>query len=560
MTVATQQTIFNFPSASGTTFAYQCRVLADSDLKVSVDGVEQTLGVDYSVNGVGSDTGGAVIFGTPLVSRALRIWRSTSPVRSTDYQFGGDFQSSVVNRDFDRPLFVMQDLINGSVESANALRVPAGEVLAVLPAAEVRRGLLLGFADTDSADPVSLVMADAAGATALDLSLRSTAAGTVGAGQLAFSTSLTYAAGSIGRYLGDRIKEVGTRTLTFGIGAAIALAGATDVVAIGPGAGQSVTSGFGYVLIGTNAGKSLTNVAYCTAVGAYALETYDQPLLVQAIHTAVGAYALNKVVAGAQYDTAVGGYCFQDLTTGYFDTGVGQNCFPRMTIGFSNTGVGHGVGLVMTGASNANTIIGDLSASATTLATGMALLGFQVLANNTTGNSYTVGIGYSPLAQSNSADPSVAIGKQAGYTLTTAGKAALVGTLAYTLGGGAGATVCGHEGAAQETGNGANNSWFGYRSGYTQTPGFSNVTVLGANGAATRSNQVMLGDGNVTEVRTAGFVVQKLAVTGSTPLDSNGEFAFFLVDNTHFGIKMKGSDGTVRVANGTFLAGGFVLV
>lgn len=205
MTVATQQTIFNYPSASGTAFPYQCRVLDAGDLKVSVDGVLKTFGVDYAVSGVNSDTGGSVLFNTPLVSRTVRIWRAVALQRTTDYQIGGDFPAQVVNRDFDRLVMAMQDIINGSVESANALRVPAGETILALPDAATRGGKLLGFAQTAAADPVALVLPDAAGATALDLALRNAGLFSEGAGQLGFGVSNAYAASTVGKKLQQRV-------------------------------------------------------------------------------------------------------------------------------------------------------------------------------------------------------------------------------------------------------------------------------------------------------------------------------------------------------------------
>lgn len=381
-----------------------------------------------------------------------------------------------------------------------------------------------------------------------------------GSGLVGYSATTIYPTNTIGRYLVDRIRETGTRCLAIGLLAGAALtAGATDVVAIGPSAGSSITTAFGHVLIGTNAGKAITTPAYCVAVGPYALEVFNDTGNVNALHTALGAYALSKAVTGAQYDTAVGAYAGMNTTTGYFLTFLGQGAGRDNTIGFSNTYGGHSAGLVMTGASNFNTLFGDNCAFSTTLASGITAVGFQPLANNTTGNSYTVAMGYSPLAQSNSVDPSVAIGQQAGYTLTTAGKAVIVGTLAYLLGQGAQTTAVGHESMGQETSTGTNNSAFGYRSGYTSTNALSNTTCLGANTAATRSNQVMVGDLNVVEVRTAGCLIQRLFVTGSTPMDNNLEFAFYLVDNTHVNFKLKGSDATVRFATGAFGGGGFVL-
>lgn len=405
---------------------------------------------------------------------------------------------------------------------------------------------------------------------------------TIGSSAITFGVSLTAAistlsfiqsgTGSVSRSALLKMREVvssddfnSTRgTFNWGLGtgalASVAPAGAgtgMDCIAIGDNTLTLMTSGFGNVAIGRNAGKTLTTPAYCTFVGAYAGENADRTADVNLLCTFIGAYAGNKNTNG-QYGTFVGAYAGQNNTTGFFNTFLGQNCGPANTTGQSNTFVGHAAGLVLTGANGFNTLIGENNAYQTTGAIGMTALGYQCFGNNVTGNSYSVAIGFSTLGQSTSVDPSVAIGKQAGYTLVAAGKAVIVGTLAYTLGQGANTTAIGHEAMGQETSTATATTALGYRAGYTSTIGLSNTTVLGANSAATRSNQIILGDTNVTEVRTTAYVVQKLAVTGSTTLDNNGEFAFFVVDNTHVNFKYKGSDGTVRTATGAF-SGGFTL-
>lgn len=379
-----------------------------------------------------------------------------------------------------------------------------------------------------------------------------------GAGLVGYAEATAYAtAGTLGKYLKDLVSQVGTRVLAIGSGATRNPSGA-DIVSIGPNAGAALTSGFGHVLIGVNAGKLLTTVGYCVAIGLNALAAYDMPSNVNALHTAVGAYALSSAVSGAQYDTAVGAYAGQKTTTGYFDTFIGQNCGTENTVGFSNTYVGHSAGQLITGASNWNTIIGDNAAALTTLTTGTCLLGYSAGTNNLTG-LYLHAFGYAAAAQS-TGGLGTAFGKQAAYSVLANTGWVAVGYEAGINPLGSNWTAVGHQAMG---GAGANYSGsqtaIGYRAAYANAAAYDNTIALGSNSTNTRSNQAWIGDTSLVEMRTSAFVVQKLAVTGSVPMDNNGEFAFFLVDNTHVNFKYRGTDGTTRTATGAFAAGGFVL-
>mgnify|MGYP006921293765 CR=1 FL=1 len=232
----------------------------------------------------------------------------------------------------------------------------------------------------------------------------------------------------------------GLRNYGFGANVIVSMAPAgagtgVDNIAIGENALNACTAGFGNIGIGTDALKSLTTPAYCVAVGPYALATYDQPANVNAINTAIGAYTLNKAVAGAQYNTAVGGYALKELTTGYFNTAIGQNCMPTMTSGFSNTGVGHSSLQLATG--NFNTAVGDNAAKAQTTAVGTVAVGYNALENNQTGD-YNIAVGYAALAQT-TVGSNIGIGRFAGYSLQTGQYNVAIGDGALTTAAGAAA-------------------------------------------------------------------------------------------------------------------------
>jgi hypothetical protein len=145
MAVTQQQTVFSYVASGGASFGFGCRVLVQDDLIVQVDGVEQ-FSPAFTVTGLGDSSGGTVTFhSAPTAGSLVRIQRATQIIRTTDYQVGGDFEAATVNLDFDRVYMLCQDVLGGSVEIANTLRVPAGETIAVLPAKAARANTLAAF-------------------------------------------------------------------------------------------------------------------------------------------------------------------------------------------------------------------------------------------------------------------------------------------------------------------------------------------------------------------------------------------------------------------------------
>lgn len=147
MTVSAQTT-FNQTTGNGVTtvFPYQFKILASGDLQVYVAGVLKTLGVDYTVSGVGNNTGGNVTFllGAPAALAVVSIIRAMQVVRSTDYQQQGDFNADTVNPDFDRAILLIQD---AQTQLGRTIRTPADEVgtLPTLPSISVRANTFLAF-------------------------------------------------------------------------------------------------------------------------------------------------------------------------------------------------------------------------------------------------------------------------------------------------------------------------------------------------------------------------------------------------------------------------------
>lgn len=148
-----------------TVFAYDFRILKNTDLKVTVDGVTKTLTTDYTVSGVGDSGGGNVTFvSAPANGAAIVFEGNASFDRTTDYQRGGGFDEETVDKDFDRVVILIKQL------KAILDRVPqlaAGQTLTqpALPNAVAQRFLrwksdLTGLENIDIATLGALAVSD----------------------------------------------------------------------------------------------------------------------------------------------------------------------------------------------------------------------------------------------------------------------------------------------------------------------------------------------------------------------------------------------------------------
>lgn len=99
------------------------KFLQSSDLTVTVDGVEKTEGVDYTVTGAGDDAGGTVTFtAAPAQGVAILITRSTAREQPVNFQEQGSFAPKTHGDAFDREMMALQD-----VEAELGARVSAVE-------------------------------------------------------------------------------------------------------------------------------------------------------------------------------------------------------------------------------------------------------------------------------------------------------------------------------------------------------------------------------------------------------------------------------------------------
>lgn len=168
MSVSNQETQFPYTGNGVTvTFPYNCQLQQAGDLDVYIAGLLVTSG--YTINGVGSSSGGSVTFTTaPAAGVSVLLERVVELERTTDYQQNGDFLARVVNPDFDRIWMALQQL---SAYFARVLRFPRGEVgiNTELPDIATRANNLLGF--DSQGNPIAVApTAQSASALALLLS------------------------------------------------------------------------------------------------------------------------------------------------------------------------------------------------------------------------------------------------------------------------------------------------------------------------------------------------------------------------------------------------------
>jgi len=233
------------------------------------------------------------------------------------------------------------------------------------------------------------------------------------------------------------------------------------------------------------------------------------------LNSAFGYRALRLCTTGSA-NTAVGQSALLNVTTGGNNTAVGSDAAGGGT-GDDNTAVGYSALLAVANGNN-NTAVGSNAAAAFS-GDGITAVGYQA-AKLVTGTQVTA-IGYNALSSATTAGANTAIGYNAmascvdGGFNTAIGQSALFGVTSGTLNTGAG------QGALVDVAGGGSNTAVGAGSGINITSGnqntylgyhaypsgnYSNSMGLGYNARPTASNQVVIGDANVTETVLRGQV------------------------------------------------------
>lgn len=127
-----------------TVFPFTFKLLNESDLVVSVDGVAIP-STAYSVSGLGENAGGDVTFlVAPANSADVFLERVIAFERLVDYQYAGDLKAEVLNPDVDRLWMAMQQIQSLFDRSIHFPAIESG-IASELPSRSARLNNLLGF-------------------------------------------------------------------------------------------------------------------------------------------------------------------------------------------------------------------------------------------------------------------------------------------------------------------------------------------------------------------------------------------------------------------------------
>lgn len=157
MTVSSSASRNQYTATAGqTVFAYTFEIVSDDDIVVLKNGVTLTKTTNYTVSGVGSDSGGNVTLVVGATAGdILTLYRDMAYERLTDYTNAGDFLAADVNNDFDR-LWIATQQVNEEVN--RSLKAPVTDPLTIdmtIPAKASRVGKILQFNAT-TGDPEAI--------------------------------------------------------------------------------------------------------------------------------------------------------------------------------------------------------------------------------------------------------------------------------------------------------------------------------------------------------------------------------------------------------------------
>ena len=316
----------------------------------------------------------------------------------------------------------------------------------------------------------------------------------------------------------------------------------------GANAGESLTEGEKNTFIGCTSGVLLTSGDDNTAIGwgSSSLNTTGNN------NTSIGSGSLLSNSSGID-NTAIGYNCLY-FNTASSNTAIGKACMFRNTTGSANTAIGQGsLSENLTG--NDNTFIGRDSGGIGTSISQCVGIGSESGRQNTFGcvsigwaagrdctGNYNTAIGAESL-KSSSGENNTAVGKQSLLNNTSGIENTAIGSNAgYSNISGNNNTCLGTDsGTFNQTGS--NNTFVGMGTSVSFGTNPSNSTSIGFRSEITASNQIVLGDNNITEIVSGsnglcdlGSSIRKFKdlyvagdINGSTPYD----FSFACTDEVN---------------------------
>ncbi len=232
-------------------------------------------------------------------------------------------------------------------------------------------------------------------------------------------------------------------------------------------------------------------------------------------NNAFGYVALASLTAGNN-NTAIGDSAAFSITTGTDNIAIGSRALVAAGSAVSNVAIGNHA--LRNTLSSENIGIGKDAATANTAGVNILAIGTAALQKNTTGNTQFA-MGGNALQSITGGQENIAIGYNSAFSITSSNYNVLLGhyTLSSTTGSSRN-TIVGHNAAVAytATGNG-DNVFIGYQNAFSQTGGNGNTYIgaaidvagnfspnnssaLGQNTIITASNQVRVGNTNVTSI------------------------------------------------------------
>jgi hypothetical protein len=200
-------------------------------------------------------------------------------------------------------------------------------------------------------------------------------------------------------------------------------------------------------------GGLMTDSAALTVNGAGAVTAFNLNENTSTHNFAVGQDSLNRTGVTGTDNLAFGAFILPALSAGYMNIGIGSNALHTIHDGSGNIGIGFWAGRLINSA------------------------------------NFNTAVGYNSLIDG-TAEGNTVLGALAGYT----------------------------SGASPSSGNsvttGAHNTFVGYQSGLGSSTQRSNSSAFGNGAFVSADNQVVLGNGSVTEVQMGAGGVAKVTATG----------------------------------------------
>jgi hypothetical protein len=233
----------------------------------------------------------------------------------------------------------------------------------------------------------------------------------------------------------------GDRNTAIGYGAGGALTVATDCVFVGRQAGVATTEGTNSTFVGSDAGAAVTTGLRNTMIGAAGWQ-FDA----ENDNLGIGHNALAGVIAGGEYNVAIGNYALDALTSGDNNIAIGYEAGTDMTTAGQNVLVGSYAGPnLTTGATQRNIMMGYAAGFYMTDETNNIGIGALACGGTGTpnGGEFNTCVGSRAIEDLTTADACTAVGYVAGANITT----------------------------------GAENTFFGYDAGSSTITGSNNICV-----------------------------------------------------------------------------------